>query len=236
MFPFQLIPSLKLLPEGAAFLTISSTLIVADIHLGKSAAFRAKGLPVPEGDSARDLGRLFDLAEKSKASQLVIAGDLFHCSSGITPELEAALADFMNRLGIPVILVAGNHDAKIPALPAELRSVPHLDMADNFRVVHDPGHANGGCLHISGHWHPVVKIPDGKRTSLRLPCFLFRDNTLVLPAFGSFTGGAVVDVKPRDRVFVALREQVVELPPVLIDQNSPSYGSGSAGRRSSTDT
>lgn len=213
--PFQLTPSLALLPEGAALLTDSSTLIVADIHLGKSAAFRAKGLPVPEGDSARDLGRLLDLANRTNASLLVIAGDLFHSPTGITPELEAALGDFMNRIEIPVTLVVGNHDIKIPQLPAGLRSVPHLDIAENLRVIHDPAHVSGKRLHIAGHWHPVVKIPDGKRTSLRLPCFLFRDNTLVLPAFGSFTGGAILDTKPDDRVFVALRDQVVELPTAL---------------------
>lgn len=216
MPPFQLNSSLALLPEGAVFLMESSTLIVADIHLGKSAAFRAKGLPVPEGDSARDLARLLDLAEKSGSTRLVIAGDLFHSPTGMTPELAAALADFMTRLGIPVTLVVGNHDTKIPQLPAQLRSVPHLDIADNLRVIHDPAHVSGDRLHISGHWHPVVKIPDGKRTSLRLPCFLFRNNTLVLPAFGSFTGGAIIDAKPQDRVFVALRERVVELPHALI--------------------
>jgi DNA ligase-associated metallophosphoesterase len=215
MSRFQLTPSLALLPEGAAFLTDSCILIVADVHLGKSAAFRAKGLPVPEGDSARDLGRLSDLAKKTNTSHLVIAGDLFHSSTGITPELETALAGFMSGIGIPVTLVAGNHDIKIPRLPADLRSVPQLDIAETLRVIHDPAHAGGDRLHISGHWHPVVKIPDGKRTSLRLPCFLFRDNTLVLPAFGSFTGGAILDAKPDDRIFVALREQVVELPPTL---------------------
>jgi DNA ligase-associated metallophosphoesterase len=214
--PFQLTPSLALLPEGAAFLTDSSTLIVADVHLGKSAAFRAKGLPVPEGDSARDLARLLDLAEKSKATQLVIAGDLFHSSTGMTSDLAISMAEFTTRLAIPITLVAGNHDIKVSELPDKLRSLPHLDIAGNFRVIHDPAHANGDRLHISGHWHPVVKIPDGKRTSLRLPCFLFRNNTLVLPAFGSFTGGAILDPQPQDRVFVALREQVVELPPALI--------------------
>lgn len=216
MSPFHEYPHIQLLPEGAVFLTDSASLIVADIHLGKSAAFRAKGLPVPEGDNARDLGRLFDLAGKSKASQLVIAGDLFHCSTGITPDLEIALADFMARLGIPVILVAGNHDVKIPQLPAGLSNCPFLDLGENLRVIHDPAHALGERLHLSGHWHPVVRIPDGKRTSLRLPCFLFRNHTLVLPAFGSFTGGAILEHAPDDRVFVALREKVVELPAALI--------------------
>lgn len=216
MNPFPNIPGISLLPEGAVFLAGDSTLIVADIHLGKSAAFRAQGLPVPEGDSVRDLARLSALVEKSQARHLVIAGDLFHAPTGMTPALETVLTGFMSRLGIPITLVMGNHDVKIQPLPPGLTSVPHLDLEPHLRVIHDPAHVSGDRLHIAGHWHPIVKIPDGKRTSLRLHCFLFRNNTLIIPAFGSFTGGSMLNVRPDDRVFVALREEVVELPQALI--------------------
>jgi len=216
MFPFPKNRSLSLLPEGAAFLSEQSTLVVADIHLGKSAVFRANGLPVPEGDTARDFLRLLDLVRKCGAAHLVIAGDLFHARSGMTPELEMALAEFFQAIGIPVTLVVGNHDAKIAPLPEELRHTPHLDLAADIRVIHDPAQAGGGGFHISGHWHPVVRIADGKRPSLRLPCFLVRENTLVLPAFGSFTGGATITPQADDRFFVALREHVVELPAALV--------------------
>jgi len=209
-------PSLALLPEGAVFLANSAILIVSDVHLGKSAAFRAKGLPIPEGDNARDFARLMDISKKHRAARLVIAGDLFHAPSGITPELEQALDDFLRDLAIPVTLVIGNHDRRISKLPPSLRRVPDLVLEENLRVIHDPTDATGEFLHISGHWHPLVKIPDGKRTSLRLPCFLLRENTLVLPAFGSFTGGATIDPNLGDRVFVTLRDQVIELPAALI--------------------
>jgi DNA ligase-associated metallophosphoesterase len=216
MLPFFQHPSLRLLPEGALWIAEGKLLVVADIHLGKSAAFRARGLPVPEGDTARDLKRLLKLTGKHNAAHLVIAGDLFHAPTGITPELDAALVDFISRLGIPITLVAGNHDVKIQRLPARLTSVPHLDLESHLRVIHDPAHATGDRLNIAGHWHPVVRIPDGRRTSLRLPCFLFRNNTLVLPAFGSFTGGAILAPDPDDRVFVPLRDEVVEIPLTLI--------------------
>lgn len=212
MNPFAGHPSLTLLPEGAVYLTDSSTLVLADLHLGKAAAFRAKGLPVPEGDTARDLGRVWALAEKHGAARIVIAGDLFHAPSGITPELETELDDFLNAIGIPVILVLGNHDEKLRVIPPRLEPVRELDLGENLRVVHDPADARGGSLHLCGHHHPIVKIPDGKRTSLRLSCFFNHGNQLVLPAFGSFTGGAVVHPLPDDRVFVALREQIIELP------------------------
>lgn len=208
--------SLTLLPEGAVLLNKSSTLIVADIHLGKSATFRARGLAVPEGDTARDFARLLELCKKYRSTHLVIAGDLFHAPSGITPELEAALADFLTALEIPVTLVIGNHDLKLSKLPARLNPVTHLELENDLCVIHNPADATSGATHLAGHWHPVVKIPDGKRTSLRLPCFLLRANTLVLPAYGSFTGGAILKPEPLDRVFVTLRETVIELPPVLI--------------------
>jgi uncharacterized protein len=215
MTPFAGHPSLTLLPEGAVYLTDSRTLVIADLHLGKSAAFRAKGLPVPEGDTARDLGRVRSLAEKHRAARVVIAGDLFHAPSGITPELETELDDLLNAIGIPVILVLGNHDDKLRVIPPRLESVRELELGENLRVVHDPADAGGGSLHLCGHLHPIVKIPDGKRTSLRFPCFFNYGNQLVLPAFGTFTGGAVIHPAPADRVFVALRDQIIELPKVF---------------------
>jgi len=205
-------PWLALLPEGAVFLSDSATLVLADLHLGKSAAFRAKGLPVPEGDTARDLARMRELVEKHGASKLVIAGDLFHAPSGITPDLELALDEFLDAIRIPLTLVLGNHDARLRKIPSRLHPVERLDLENGIAVIHDPADAKGEGLHLCGHLHPIVKIPDGKRTSLRFPCFLNRENTLVLPSFGSFTGGAVIRPKKHDRIFVALRDRVVELP------------------------
>lgn len=208
-------PSVLLLAEGGVFLTDSSALVVADVHLGKSAAFRARGLPVPEGDNARDFLRLTAMVRKYDARHLIIAGDLFHAPSSITPELESALKQFLTEIAIPVTLVVGNHDAKISRLPRALTCVSQLDLA-GLSILHDPAHRASEHLHLAGHWHPVVKISEGNRTSLRLPCFLFRQDVLVLPAFGSFTGGEVLKPMPEDRIFVTLREAVVEIPSALI--------------------
>jgi uncharacterized protein len=203
--------------EGAILIHTPSgpVLVVADLHLGKSATFRARGLPVPEGDTARDLGRLLELVKKTGASRLVIAGDLFHAPAGITPELNWSLQTFIADLQIPLTLVLGNHDAKIRNLPSGLVAQTHFDL-ENFRVIHDPAEASPDHFNIAGHWHPVVKIRDGKRTSLRLPCFLWRNRTLVLPSFGSFTGGAIITPEPGDQFYVQLRDQVVKLPPEIV--------------------
>ncbi len=210
-----LTPDIQLLPEGAVFLTSSSTLILSDVHLGKSATFRARGLPVPEGDTPRDLARIRDLVNVHHAAHLVIAGDLFHAPSGVTPEIAATLESFLRDAGVPFSLVRGNHDAKLKNLPAGITAADHLDFG-TVRIVHDPAHASPGRFNITGHWHPVVRIPDGRRTSLRLPCFLLRGGTLVMPSFGSFTGGAIVDPEEGDRFFVDLKGKVIEVPAALV--------------------
>ena len=47
-----------LLPQKALYWPRETTLIVADIHFGKAASFRALGVPVPHGTTAQNLEAL----------------------------------------------------------------------------------------------------------------------------------------------------------------------------------
>lgn len=206
--------TLQLLPEKAVLLP-DRTLVVADLHLGKATAFQAKGLAIPEGDSAADLHRLRTICEQVRATRLVINGDLFHSPAGLSQEIERLLQTQLFTLGVPVELVLGNHDRKISRLPDWLPTADSVEHA-GVHLVHDPADAPDDRPVIAAHWHPVAKIADGKRTSLRLPCFLLRRNLLVLPSFGSFTGGAIVEREKGDRLFVAPGDRVVEVPEKLL--------------------
>ena len=57
--------SAELLPDRALLLPGKGVLVVSDVHLGKEAAFRAAGLPVPEGAARDDLDRIARLMERS---------------------------------------------------------------------------------------------------------------------------------------------------------------------------
>lgn len=206
--------TLVLLPDKVALLP-DGTLVVADLHLGKATAFQAKGLAIPEGDSDADLRRLGIVCEQVAARRILINGDLFHSPAGLTAEIEQLLETWLFTLPIPVQLIVGNHDRKLRRLPAALNPVPSAEAA-GFHIVHDPADAPPGVPSIAGHWHPVARIADGKRTSLRLPCFLLRGSTLVLPSFGTFTGGAIIDRQKGDRVFVAPADRVIEVPEELL--------------------
>ncbi|HET7427286.1 MAG TPA: DEAD/DEAH box helicase, partial [Gemmatimonadales bacterium] len=48
---------LVLLPERALFWPRTATLVVADLHWGKAATFRAAGIPIPTGTTGEDLAR-----------------------------------------------------------------------------------------------------------------------------------------------------------------------------------
>ncbi|WP_411827999.1 ligase-associated DNA damage response endonuclease PdeM [Luteolibacter sp. AS25] len=192
-------------------------LVLADVHLGKSATFRAEGLAVPEGDSKKDLDRIAALADRYSPDQIIIAGDLFHAATGLTPDLFELVSDFVGSLAISVVLVKGNHDQKIKHLPDFLPQPDYLDIG-SIRIIHKPEEASPDHFNICGHIHPIVKIPDGKRTHLRMPCFHLRENTLTIPSFGSFTGGQIVRPAPADRFFVTHQSAVIELPDAIFQK------------------
>jgi metallophosphoesterase superfamily enzyme len=102
----------ELLPGRAAFLTASKSLIVTDLHLGKAATFRARGLAVPEGSNASDLSRLKTIANLKKPKQIVIAGDLFHSADGLSSSTIELFQKWLQMLEFPVILTEGNHDRR----------------------------------------------------------------------------------------------------------------------------
>lgn len=208
--------TLRLLPDAALLVLAEETyLVAADLHLGKSAVFRAHGLPVPEGDTARDLDRLSELIVAHRPNRLVIAGDLFHADAGSGDGVIDSFMAFLDGIAMPFTLVSGNHDRKIRKMPSSLAQVGHFDI-DDLRIVHKPDDAAAGKANLCGHIHPVLRIPDGRNTSLRMLCFHLSGNILTLPAFGSFTGGHIVKPAKGDRFFVTHNDTVIEVPDELL--------------------
>jgi DNA ligase-associated metallophosphoesterase len=207
-----------LLPGRAALLPASRTLLVADLHLGKAAAFRHAGIPVPEGSSQADLARLERLVRDRGVRRVVVLGDLFHARSGCTPAVFAEFAAARGRMpAVDVLLVLGNHDRAIGPLPPALgidACLTHLDEPP-FHFVHEPATAlatpDRGLFTVAGHLHPTVAVtsPSGDRLADR--CFAAGPALLVLPAFGSFTGGHRVGPADGMRLWIARDDGVIEV-------------------------
>lgn len=207
--------SIQLLPHRAAWWARRSTLFIADPHFGKASVFRGRGIPVPTGGTASDLDRLGTLIDELSPQRLVILGDFFHAAeSHSTATLDALRTWRQSYKAIHLDIVRGNHDVHAGDPPADLAMAVHAPpLADApFALLHHPDSA---ALSLAGHLHPVVVLRFGRGAPLRTPCFWLRGECLILPAFGGFTGGAVVEPAPGDRLFACTGTTVAAVPDQL---------------------
>ncbi|WP_457419429.1 ligase-associated DNA damage response endonuclease PdeM [Roseateles sp. P5_E7] len=177
---------LWLLADGAVWWPAGQTVFVADLHLGKGAAFRAQGQAVPAGSSARTLARLQDLIKANDAARLVVLGDFWHGAEGLTPSLLDAVATFAER--VPTVLVLGNHDRRIHPPDLPLQAVNGTLPLGPLTAAHEPPPVGSPGFTLAGHWHPAIAMRSRAGDRLRRPCFVRYPHALVLPAFGGLTG------------------------------------------------
>ncbi|HUR94478.1 MAG TPA: ligase-associated DNA damage response endonuclease PdeM [Gemmatimonadales bacterium] len=201
-----------LLPERALFWPRAGTLIAADFHWGKGATFRAAGIPIPGGATRDDLERLDAALLRTCARRLIVLGDLFHARAGrIATRTLSELRRWRNeRAELEIMLVRGNHDRHAGDPPDDLRinCINAPSFVPPFVLRHEPD-GTAGRYTLSGHLHPGVVLAGPGLQRERLPCFWLTPRTTILPAFGGFTGLAIVTPAPEDRVFVIADDEVV---------------------------
>ena len=189
------------------------TLLIADAHFGKAAAFRARGMPVPAGTTANNLARLDALIAAHGITRVVFLGDLFHARESHAPATLAALRAWREeRAALELLLVEGNHDRNAGATPPELRiemvGEPYIE--GPFAYCHHPEPFMNHYV-LAGHLHPAYRLA-GKRESVRLPCFWLGEQVGVLPAFGDFTGTFTIRPQEGDRVYAVAEGRVIAMP------------------------
>lgn len=162
------------------------TLIVADLHLGKSARMAARGgALLPPHEDVDTLARLGAEVAALPVARVISLGDAFEDAEAPealrTPERArlAALA-----AGRDWVWVTGNHDqGAVPGLGAVLPELREEGVALR--------HVAGEGPDISGHYHPKARLAGRARSA-----FLVGRAHLILPAFGTYTGGLDCDGEP----------------------------------------
>jgi uncharacterized protein len=203
--------SLSLMPERAVYWSRTRTLFIADAHFGKSATFRAYGVPVPEGSLEADLQRLSHAITRTGADKLIVLGDLLHAAKG----RDAITLDTVQHwreqhAALEMILIRGNHDDRAGDPPPEwdIRCVNGATPGPVFVLNHTPIAPTHGYA-LCGHLHPAALLTGNGRDQLKLPCFWVRKQHMVLPAFGSFIDHAIVRPTQGDRMYVTTDTAVI---------------------------
>ena len=173
--------------SGALWWPQRQMLVVSDLHLGRSERYaRRGGALLPPYEVTDTLARLSAEIAALQPQTLVSLGDGFDdiaAGEALAGENRASLAAIARQCDL--IWVQGNHDpaqgkADLPGrFLAEIAGAPALR------------HEAGEAPDISGHFHPSTLLA-GKRWR----CFVKGADHLILPAFGTYTGGLDISAAP----------------------------------------
>ena len=203
-------------PEGALYWPARNALLVADLHLEKASWFARLGQFLPPYDSVATLTALNEVVQATGVTHLYCLGDSFHDRFGcdrLPDQARALLLDMTSRLDWSWIL--GNHD---PGFADHCGGTLVEEMEVNGIVLRHEAHPEDLRPEMSGHFHPKYRVQvRGRRVSRR--CFVASSTKLILPAFGSLTGGLdashpeiVKSVGPAASALVPLPDRMLRFP------------------------
>jgi DNA ligase-associated metallophosphoesterase len=140
---------------------------------------------------------------------VLFLGDFLHARAAHAAGTQAAmLAWRRRRCELILTLVRGNHD-KHAGDPAEQLGIDLVDepwTVGPLSFCHHPDIAAPGYV-LAGHVHPVYVLAT-RFDALRLPCFVAGPRRMILPSFGSFTGGHALRPGRDERIWVSSGEAV----------------------------
>ncbi len=176
---------LTALGSGALFWPGQSLLCVSDLHLGKSERRARLGdATLPPYETQDTLTRLETNLRATGANTVICLGDSFddEAAARALPEAEKLWIASL-QAGRKWIWIEGNHDPG----PVDMGGT-HLGEVriDSLTFRHVASSSESG--EISGHYHPKVALPTRHRRITR-PAFLIDETRIILPAFGTYTGG-----------------------------------------------
>ena len=175
---------LTALPSGALHWPDQNLLILSDLHFGKSERLaRRGGALLPPYENRVTLQKLDLDIETTCATHILCLGDSFDDLTAADHLPEADLL-WLTRLmaGRDWTWIAGNHDAGPVQLGGTHRAEAQI-AGLAFRHI-----ATAQTPEISGHYHPKARLP-GRAA----PCFLIDAQRVIMPAYGTYTGGLWCD-------------------------------------------
>jgi len=143
------------------------TLVVSDLHIGIELEYRRSGIKIPSQTALMEK-RLDSLLNLTKATTLLICGDLKHKVPGISLQEQREIPEFLKHFTkkVKVEIVQGNHDADLkPLLPRGVRLHPASGVLKGS-TFYMHGHARPSTSFLKtkhlviGHVQPQIEIKD----------------------------------------------------------------------------
>ncbi len=175
--------------SGALVWPDEELLIVADLHLEKGSFFASRGAAIPPYDSRSTIERLSATLKRWSPKHVISLGDSFHDAKG-SDRLSVHDRDEIRRLTSEHnwIWISGNHD---PSPPSGLGGLSASEITIGGIVFRHLPSEIADLPEIAGHLHPKASVKArGRRVSR--PCFVTDHRRVLLPAFGTYTGGLSV--------------------------------------------
>ena len=188
------------------------TLLVADPHFGKAAAFRAAGVSRAARDDAAKRSRVWTPRSRARrAGESFFSATFFMRARGERRRHCARSASGARACGDRDAARArqSRQRAGDPPRELEIACVERAGHRSAIRVCSSSG-AVGRRLRARrprASGARAYRVPGRQRE--RLPCFWFGREIAVLPAFGEFTGLADIEVTPGDQVWVVADGEVI---------------------------
>lgn len=183
---------LTALGSGALWWPWHRLLCVSDLHLGKSERIaRRGGTALPPYETQDTLMRLAGDLERCDAQTVVALGDSFDdLGAALALPEEERLWIAKLQAGRKWIWIEGNHDPG----PVDLAGT-HLSEFELGALTFRHIATSGSSGEISGHYHPKATIALKGRNISR-PAFVYDDERLIMPAYGTYTGGLRTSSEP----------------------------------------
>ena len=177
--------ALRALPSGALWWPDQSLFCVSDLHLGKAErAARRNGQPLPPYEARDTLARLSTDLSTTNARWVVCLGDSFDdLQAADSLPTEERLWITRLQAGRRWVWIEGNHDPG----PVEFGG-EHRKWLEVYGITFRHIAKADARAEVSGHYHPKVSLQTRGRTITR-PAFLQDDKRVILPAYGTYTGG-----------------------------------------------
>ena len=172
--------------DGALYWPSQRALLVADLHLEKASWFARLGQFLPPYHSHATLTALAAEVKRTRATRLYCLGDSFHDRFGCD-RLPASARELLTELTATLdwTWIVGNHDPGF-ADHCGGRIEDELEIAGI--ILRHEAVRGEPRPEISGHFHPKFRVHlRGRQVSRR--CFVTSASKIIMPAFGSLTGG-----------------------------------------------